>query len=142
MGGQASRSIRRKFRGPNSLAPSTDLSPNGSLRPNGYLAVTASSVRESALARLCARFWLTWTRYAPLSAPQYQNSNFAFKVTNDLQSTCLRSLGLQHSQDASTSPHKGLLCTPQARLPTRLLGFYDLQRPHINSYVLNGSTAR
>jgi hypothetical protein len=84
MGGQTSRSIQRKFRRPNGLAPSTDLSPKDSLRPNGYLAVTASSMQESAFASLCTRFRLTWTRYAPLLAPQYQNSNFAFKVASDL----------------------------------------------------------
>jgi hypothetical protein len=39
---------------------------NDSLRPNGYLAVTASSVRESTFAGLHAMFRLTWTRYALL----------------------------------------------------------------------------
>jgi hypothetical protein len=39
---------------------------NSSLRPNGYLAVTASSVRESASAGLHTAFRPTWTRYALL----------------------------------------------------------------------------
>jgi hypothetical protein len=65
-GGRASRSIRRGLRRPNGLASSTDLLPNGSFRPNGYLAVTASSVRESAFADLRVMFRLTWTRYALL----------------------------------------------------------------------------
>jgi hypothetical protein len=55
-----------QFLRPNGRAPSTDLSSNGSLRPNGYLAVTTSSVSESAFARLHARFRVTWTRYALL----------------------------------------------------------------------------
>jgi hypothetical protein len=41
---------------PMGLAPSTDLLPNGSFQPNGYLAVRASSVRESASASLQATF--------------------------------------------------------------------------------------
>jgi hypothetical protein len=64
--GRASRSFWRGLRGPNGLAPSTDLLPNGSLQPNGYLVVTTSSVRESAFAGLHAAFRLTWTRYALL----------------------------------------------------------------------------
>jgi hypothetical protein len=68
------RSIRRDSRRPNGLAPSTDLLPNGFFRPNGYLAVTASSVRESASVGLQAMFWLTWTLYASLQAPQCQKS--------------------------------------------------------------------
>jgi hypothetical protein len=90
---------------------------NGSLRPNGYLAVTASSVRESAFTSLRARFRLTWTRYAPLSAPQYQKSKFAFKVANDLQSTCSRLPRLQLSQGRPNL----------FQLPACLLGLYDLQ---------------
>jgi hypothetical protein len=39
---------------------------NGSLQPNGYLAVTASSMRESAFAGLHTGFRLTWTCYALL----------------------------------------------------------------------------
>jgi hypothetical protein len=36
---------------------------NGSLQPNGYLAVTASSVRESVFVGLHVMFRPTWTRY-------------------------------------------------------------------------------
>jgi hypothetical protein len=101
-----------------------DLSPNGSLRHNGYLAVTASSVRESAFASLRVRFRLTWTRYAPLSAPQYQKSNFAFKVASGLRSTCSRSPRLQQSQghpDLFTQgfilhPSSSVACTPSRSL--------------------------
>jgi hypothetical protein len=39
---------------------------NGSFRPNDYLAVTASSVRESASAGLHTASRLTWTCYALL----------------------------------------------------------------------------
>jgi hypothetical protein len=39
---------------------------NGSLQPNGYLAVTASSVWESAFIGLHTGFRLKWTRYALL----------------------------------------------------------------------------
>jgi hypothetical protein len=38
----------------------------GSLRPNVYLAVTASSVQESAFTVLHAGFQSVWTRYAVL----------------------------------------------------------------------------
>jgi hypothetical protein len=55
-----------QFTRPNSLASSTDLLPNGSFQPYGYLAVTTSSVRESAFAGLHAMFRMTWTRYALL----------------------------------------------------------------------------
>jgi hypothetical protein len=39
---------------------------NGSFRPNDYLAVTASSMRESASAGLHVASRLAWTRYALL----------------------------------------------------------------------------
>jgi hypothetical protein len=57
--------------------------PNSSLRPNSYLAVTASSVRESAFAGLHAMIWLMWTRYALLEDPNIKNLNFSFKVISD-----------------------------------------------------------
>jgi hypothetical protein len=66
MGGRISTSIRRESRQPNSLAPSTDLLTNGSFRRNDYLAVTASSIRESVSAGLRATFRPMWTRYASL----------------------------------------------------------------------------
>jgi hypothetical protein len=64
----------RGLRRPNNPVPSTDLLTNGSLRLNGYLAVTASSMRESAFTDFHVMFWLTWTRYALLLAPQHQKS--------------------------------------------------------------------
>jgi hypothetical protein len=47
------------------------------------LAVTASSVRESAFAGLHAMIWLMWTRYALLEDPNIKNLNFSFKVISD-----------------------------------------------------------